>query len=67
MQGVGTRSAEATWDAVAAAVGHEPDSMHAAQGGKPDLKGPLIAELKDQPAAGAPNVKPWDPLPHSRL
>ena len=38
------------------------NSFRAAQGGRPDLQGPLVAELKDQPAAGAPPC--WDTGPH---
>lgn len=39
------------------------NSFRAAQGGRPDLQGPLVAELKDQPAAGAPPC--WDTGPTS--
>ena len=45
---------------------HAPNSCNAAQGGRPDLKGPLVAELEDQPAAGAPtckNIGPTSPQP----
>ena len=51
---------------MAVALCPAPNSSYAAVGGRPDLKGPLVAKLKDQPAADtAPcnTIGPTSPQP----